>query len=90
MGNVREMSEQGCALSLTPEIMNKINSDCVKAYLDNNIPEDWAAAVTSIALSAFDAVAKNVNEHSHKEETTQILTNLCVQLENIERRKNDL
>lgn len=77
------MSNRGYALYFPPEITEKINSDYVKAYLNNEISGDWAAAVESIALSLFDVVAENVNKHNHKEETTHILTNLCIQLSSL-------
>lgn len=76
------MSGRGLALSLTPEIMNEINSDCVKAYLNNNISGEWAAAIKSLVISLFDDVAENIKKHNHKEETTHMLRNLFVQLEN--------
>lgn len=77
------MSERGCALSLTPEIMTEIHSDCVKAYLNNNVSGEWATAVKSLVDSLFDEVAKSVNEHKHKEEITQILTIAKIMEENL-------
>lgn len=81
------MSERGCALSLNPEIMKEIHSDCVNAYLNNDISGEWAAAIKSLVISLFDDVAENIKKHNHKEETTKILSNLCVRLEDAKKEK---
>lgn len=82
------MSERG-GLSLPPELVNMVKSDCVKAYLNNNIPENWTDTVMSIVLLVLDSFAGSVEEHEHKEETTKILSNLCIQLEDAKRGKEN-